>query len=219
MRGPKAGSRQHRLPRPGEHLRGVLAGPATAGSAAPPNSCSSRRGRPVQQRSLPQPSIRACGCLTVPTIAPARARHAGIRDSERCAEPSAPAVTPSVYLHRRGDANGSAVGPFTVSGRASLCSLALIAAGSCERAAGSGGAERPREQSREVKRSVVMSRAMSHGTGAGWREDGTSGRSGSIRHDRPGHRRSRCVLSLPRPRSPVPSLSRRGCSPRAIWAN
>ena len=35
-------------------------------------------------------------------------------------------------------------GPFTVLGRASLCSLALIAAGSCERPAGSGGAERPR---------------------------------------------------------------------------
>ena len=32
MRGPKAGSRRHRLPRPGEHLRGVLAGPATAGT-------------------------------------------------------------------------------------------------------------------------------------------------------------------------------------------
>ena len=40
--------------------------------------------------------------------------------------------------------SGSAVAPFTVRGRASLCSLALTAAGSCERAAGSGGAERPR---------------------------------------------------------------------------
>ena len=37
--GPRAGSRRHRLPHPGEHLRGVLAGPATAGNAAPPNSC------------------------------------------------------------------------------------------------------------------------------------------------------------------------------------
>jgi hypothetical protein len=35
-------------------------------------------------------------------------------------------------------------GPVLVSGVASLCSLALIAAGSCERAAGSRGAERPR---------------------------------------------------------------------------
>src|SRR6266700_3445456 len=35
-------------------------------------------------------------------------------------------------------------GPVYGSGRASVCSLALIAAGSCERAAGSGGAERPR---------------------------------------------------------------------------
>ncbi len=43
--------------------------------------------------------------------------------------------------------------------------------------------------------------------GVRWQEDGTSGRSGSIRHDRPGHRRSRCVLSLPRSRSRAPSLS------------
>jgi hypothetical protein len=35
-------------------------------------------------------------------------------------------------------------GPVYSSGRASVCSLALIAAGSCERAAGSGGAERLR---------------------------------------------------------------------------
>ena len=34
-------------------------------------------------------------------------------------------------------------GHVTVSGRASLCSLALIAAGFCEPPAGSGGAERP----------------------------------------------------------------------------
>ena len=31
----------------------------------------------------------------------------------------------------------------------------------------------------------------------GWQEDGTSGRSRPIHHDLPGHRRSRCVLSLP----------------------
>jgi hypothetical protein len=51
---------------------------------------------------------------------------------------------PSAYLHRHVTASGSAVGPVTVLGRASLCSLALIAAGFCERPVGSGGAERPR---------------------------------------------------------------------------
>jgi len=54
-----------------------------------------------------------------------------------------PAI-PSAYLHRRGDRKWVRDGQFTVCGRASLCSLALIAAGSCERTAGSGGAERPR---------------------------------------------------------------------------
>jgi len=51
---------------------------------------------------------------------------------------------PSTYLYRRGDRKWfrGAVGHDL--GRALLCSLAMIAAGSCERAAGSGGAERPR---------------------------------------------------------------------------
>ena len=64
--------------------------------------------------------------------------------SRRCAPTVLAARTPSAYLHRRGDRKWFRDGPFTVLGRASLCSLALIAAGSCERAAGSGGAERPR---------------------------------------------------------------------------
>ena len=50
----------------------------------------------------------------------------------------------SAYLHRRGVCKWLRDVPFTVLGRASLCSLALIAAGSCERPAGSGGAKRPR---------------------------------------------------------------------------
>ena len=54
------------------------------------------------------------------------------------------ARTLSAYLHRHVTASGFGDGPFSVLGRASVCSLALIAAGSCERAAGSGGAERPR---------------------------------------------------------------------------
>ena len=54
------------------------------------------------------------------------------------------ARTLSAYLHRHVTASGFGDGPFSVLGRASVCSLALIAAGSCERAAGSGGAKRPR---------------------------------------------------------------------------
>src|SRR5271165_3513663 len=54
------------------------------------------------------------------------------------------APTLSAYLHRHVTASGFGDGPFSVLGRASVCSLALIAAGSCERAAGSGGAKRPR---------------------------------------------------------------------------
>jgi hypothetical protein len=99
--GPKAGSWRHRLPRPGEHLRGVLAGPATAGSAAPPNLAASRLGRPVQQRSSGIDRAWTADVLLVyPRSHPAHARHADMRDSERCAEPSAPAVTPSAICTR-----------------------------------------------------------------------------------------------------------------------
>ena len=53
-------------------------------------------------------------------------------------------------------------------GRASLCSLALIAAGSCERAAGSGGAERPRSGAAGALDAAARERIMAGGgKGAG----------------------------------------------------
>ena len=54
-------------------------------------------------------------------------------------------------------------GPFTVLGRASLCSLALIAAGSCERPAGSGGAKRPRSGAAGALDAVGRERIMAGG--------------------------------------------------------
>ena len=50
----------------------------------------------------------------------------------------------SAYLHRNVTASGSAVGRLPFLGRTSVCSLALIAAGSCERAVRVRGAKRPR---------------------------------------------------------------------------
>ena len=58
------------------------------------------------------------------------------------------ARTLSAYLHRHVTASGFRDGPFSVSGRASLCSLALIAAGSCERAARVRGREAPAQRRR-----------------------------------------------------------------------
>ena len=86
---------------------------------------------------------------------------------------SAPTVpTPSAYLHRRGDASGSAVAAFTVCGRASLCPLALIAAGFCERAAGSGGAKRPRSGAVGALDPAARERIMAGGgKGANLRRD------------------------------------------------
>jgi hypothetical protein len=85
------------------------------------------------------------------------------------------AVTPTVrpaYLHRRSDASGSVVAAFTVCGRASLCSLALIAAGSCERAAGSGGAKRPRSDAEGALDPAARERIMAGGgKGANMRRD------------------------------------------------
>ena len=60
-------------------------------------------------------------------------------------------------------ASGFCDGPFTVLGRASLCSLALIAAGSCERAAGSGGAKRPRSGAAGALDAAVRERIMAGG--------------------------------------------------------
>ena len=82
------------------------------------------------------------------------------------------ARTLSAYLHRRGDASGSAVAAFTVCGRASLCPLALIAAGPCERAAGSGGAKRPRSGAEGALDTAARERIMAGGgKGANLRRD------------------------------------------------
>ena len=76
-------------------------------------------------------------------------------------------------------ASGFRDGPFTVLGRASVCSLALIAAGSCERAAGSGGAKRPRSGAAGALDAAARERIMAGGGkganagvggfGGGWR--------------------------------------------------
>jgi hypothetical protein len=91
---------------------------------------------------------RRPGCLAYTSQASsldARVTGQNGRGSAKQAVPrTAPSArTLSAYLHRRGDGKWFLVGPVYGLGRASLCSLALIAAGRCERAAGSGGAERP----------------------------------------------------------------------------
>ena len=88
-------------------------------------------------------------------------RQNGRRSAKQAVPRTAPSArTLSAYLHRRGTASGSAMGPFTVLGRASLCSLALIAAGSCERAAGSGGAKRPRSGAEGALDTAARERIM-----------------------------------------------------------
>ena len=105
-------------------------------------------------RPRPEKPPRAAGGHTGMHARLSAARQAGKRrwrgpvrgrpwKSRRCAPTVLAPRTPSAYLHRRGDGKWFLVVPFTVWGRASLCFLALIAAGPCERAAGSGGAERP----------------------------------------------------------------------------
>src|SRR6266496_5133555 len=69
-------------------------------------------------------------------------------------------------------------GPFTVWGRASLCSLALIAAGSCERAAGSGGAKRPRSGAAGALDAAAREQIMA-GRGARERTAGVGGFGGA----------------------------------------
>ena len=71
-----------------------------------------------------------------------------VPESKRFRGPPVPAQTLSAYLHRHVTASGFGDRPFSVLGRASLRSLALIAAGSCERAGGSGGAKRPAQRRR-----------------------------------------------------------------------
>jgi hypothetical protein len=84
--------------------------------------------------------------------------------------------TPSAYLYRHGDASGSAVAAFTVCGHASLCPLALIAAGSCERPAGSGGAKRPRSGAEGALDPAARERIMAGGgKGANLRGPAVSG--------------------------------------------
>jgi hypothetical protein len=55
------------------------------------------------------------------------------------------------------------MGAVTVLGRASLCSLALIAAGFCEPPAGSGGAERPRSGAAGALDAAARERIMAGG--------------------------------------------------------
>ena len=69
----------------------------------------------------------------------------------------------SAYLHCHVTASGSAMGRLPFWGRASLCSLALIAAGSCERPAGSGGAKRPRSGAAGALDAVGRERIMAGG--------------------------------------------------------
>src|SRR5271165_7236753 len=94
-----------------------------------------------------EPGRPGCAECTSQTSSPdARITGRNGRGSAKQAVPrTAPSArTLSAYLHRHVTASGFGDGPFSVLGRASVCSLALIAAGSCERAAGSGGAKRPR---------------------------------------------------------------------------
>ena len=99
--------------------------------------------RPVGSPRHHRPPARGAGQnrrLYSPSLLPeVHSADQHIRRSRR-----RPAPPPSAYLHRRGDRKWFRGGPVYGSGRASVCPLALIAAGSCERAAGSGGAERPR---------------------------------------------------------------------------
>jgi len=121
-------------PRAAEATVCRTARPSAAAAPARPGRCRPSGGAWHRHRTwagtrplLPGPSVAVRGKPTVsPTAQPAR--------------------TTSAYLHRHVTASGFGDGPFSVLGRASVCSLALIAAGSCERAAGSGGAKRPAQR-------------------------------------------------------------------------
>ena len=114
-----------------------------------------RLARAVRRRTG-QPGCAAAGAQVTGQNGRGSAKQAVPRTA-----PSA--RTLSAYLHRRGTASGSAMGTFTVLGRASPCSLALIAAGSCERAAGSGGAKRPRSGAVGALDAAVRERIMAGG--------------------------------------------------------
>jgi len=168
---------QHRSPRrraglpsrwrrPGHPLRGgsmrwrgpirqpaMAAGTTTA--SPPPGASRTAKNRPTGMRVIRQSGEQSCAPVT---------GQNGRRSAKRAVLRTArSAPTLSAYLHRRGDASGSAVTAFTVCGRASLCSLALIAAGSCERAAGSGGAKRPRSGAAGALDAAARERIMAGG--------------------------------------------------------
>ena len=131
-----------------------------------------RRPSRAERRRTGRPGCTAC---TSQASSPgARVTGQNGHGSAKQAVPrTAPSArTLSAYLHRRSDASGSAVAAFTVCGRASLCSLALIAAGSCERAAGSGGAKRPRSGAEGALDPAARERIMAGGgKGANLRRD------------------------------------------------
>src|SRR6202011_4095863 len=101
---------------------------------------------------------------------------------------------------------------FTVCGRASLCSLALIAAGFCERAAGSGGAKRPRSGAEGALDAAAGERIMAGGgKGANlrrdrrfrvcWRGAFLAGTGGDLLHDGTGRRGDSQAYLGPRARA------------------
>jgi hypothetical protein len=119
-----------------------------------------------------------------------------------------PGPPPSAYLHRSGDASGSVVAAFTVCGRASLCPVALIAAGSCERAGRVRGAKRPPSGAEGALDPAARERIMAGG-GKGadlrrdrrfrvcWRGAFLAGTGGDLLHDGTGAARGQ--PGLPRP--------------------
>jgi hypothetical protein len=190
--------RQHKscplAPRAAEATVCRTARPSAAAAPARPGRCRPSGGAWHRHRTwagtrplLPGPSVAVRGKPTVsPTAQPAR--------------------TTSAYLHRRGDASGSAVAAFRVCGRASLCPLALIAAGSCERAAGSGGEKRPRSGAEGALDTAARERIMAGGgKGANLRRDRRfrdclrgaflAGTGGDLLHDGTGGRRGAARLT------------------------
>ena len=65
-------------------------------------------------------------------------------------------------------------------GRASVCSFALIAAGSCERASGSGGVKRPRSGAAGALDAAARERIMPGGRGGELLMAGMVKRSGRV---------------------------------------
>ena len=137
---------------------------------ADPAACP---GRGTNKTSLPPSASRTAKnrppgmpAYTSQTSSPgARITGQNGRGSAKQAVPrTAPSArTLSAYLHRHVTASGFGDGPFSVLGRASVCSLALIAAGSCERAAGSGGAKRPRSGAAGALDAAARERIMGCG--------------------------------------------------------